>query len=321
MVPSISNLPHPLLINGLNHILPPPSEEFEKEFAGILPEGKSIPSSWGVTRYYEFKPSSTPQSKVLLIHGGGTSAIGMAPLALKLSAAGNTVIAYDLWGHGGSSTPLTPHIPAILHFQILELLSHLRWASAHFIGFSMGGSITATFVSLYPHLVTSATIVAGAGLWRKSGRSWIEVFKQDGGWGREWIGRKTIIDFVEGHAPPREGWRERLREGKVDTEAVQKWQRDHHAGHEASIVSYWRYSGVFDQHESYRKLVGGSVEVLIILGEKDTVIEPVETRRELEGLGWKEEVVVVEGATHEIARSHVKEIADLTEKFWSCLKK
>jgi pimeloyl-ACP methyl ester carboxylesterase len=94
-------LPTPLLINGLNHIPPPSVEAFEIEFAGILPEGKSPPASWGVTRLYDFSPDADDSvRRVLLIYGAGTSSVGMAPLALRLKPSGSHVVIFDLWGHG-----------------------------------------------------------------------------------------------------------------------------------------------------------------------------------------------------------------------------
>ena len=112
------SLPHPLLIDGLSYIPPPPAKAFEAEFTGILPPGKDIQSSWGITHYYDFSPDASPDArKVLLIHGVGTSAIGMAPLAHQLAALGARVVTYDLWGHGNSSTPLATHTPALMHAQ------------------------------------------------------------------------------------------------------------------------------------------------------------------------------------------------------------
>jgi len=162
-----STLPVPVIINGRNHIPPPSVEAFETEFAGILPEGNNLPSSWGVTIFYDFSPDAKESARrVLLIHGVGTSGIGMAPLALRLKETGNHVI-YDLWGYGLSSTPLTAHVPAIFHIQILELLSYLKWSKAHLLGFSGDGAIAATFVALHPQCAESLILAAPAG-WKRS---------------------------------------------------------------------------------------------------------------------------------------------------------
>jgi hypothetical protein len=57
------SLPYPLLVGGLNHIPAPPVESFDAEFAGNLPKGISLPTSWGVTQFYDSIP------KLQLQHG------------------------------------------------------------------------------------------------------------------------------------------------------------------------------------------------------------------------------------------------------------
>ena len=315
-------LPHPMLLHGLNHIPPPPISSFDSLFGGYLPPGTSIPSSWGTTRYYDFAPNSPPEARrVVLIHGGGTCAIGMAPLAFKLTEAGSHVVIYDLWGHGLSSTPLEAHTPALLHAQLLELLAHLGWTRVHLLGFSIGGSIATTFAARHADVVESLIIVAGAGLWKKSDRGWWEGLVIDGGWGLEGMSRRKIVDIVEGgNSQVKPGWKERMLKGEFDPVPVVKWERETHKGHEASVVSIFRYT-VYDQHEEYRKLVSGGIPIIVILAEQDPVIEPEPTKSELVKLGWEGKVTTVDGANHEIVRSHPQEVADLASEMWGSLEK
>lgn len=70
-----------------------------------------------------------------------------------------------------------------MHAQLLELLSYLRWPSAHIIGFSIGGSIAATFTALYPHMAETLTLISPAGLLRKADRGWWEKLSMDGYFG------------------------------------------------------------------------------------------------------------------------------------------
>jgi pimeloyl-ACP methyl ester carboxylesterase len=312
-----------MLLNGLNHIPPPSVAEFDSVFGGYLPQGASLPSSWGLTRYYDFAPNAPPSARrVVLLHGGGTCAIGMAPLAFKLTEAGNHVVIYDLWGHGLSSTPLEPHTPALMHAQLLELLVHLGWSKVHLLGFSMGGSMVTTFTAKHSDVVESLTIVAGLGLLRKSERGWWDALIMDGGWGLEGMSRRKIMSFVNGsNLQVNPDWKEKLLKGEVDTAPILKWERETHKGHVASTVSMFRYTGVYDQHEEYRKLATGDVPVLVVLGEKDHVIEAEYTRSELLKLGWKGEIKVVEGATHELPRSHPQEVAEHAGKMWGSLEK
>lgn len=316
---SIPTLPSPVSQNGLNNIPPPSPELFDSEFGGLLPPGITIPSSWGLIRYYIFTPTSTPTGRnIILIHGGGTPALGLASLAHALASKGENVVAYDLWGHGCSSTPLAPQTSALFHHQLLELLSDLQWTSAHTIGYSLGGSIVATFAATHPKAVVSLVLVAPAGLVRKSDRSWWDAFIEDGGRGREWLAQRKIIDAIEGlNAKPQEGWKERLKNGEVDGVAVETWERENHAGHVANIVGTFRHGGVFDMHEAYGVLAKSEVRKLVVLGGADDFFREEMMRRELEGVGWKEEVKVVEGAGHGVARTHVGEVVKILEDFWS----
>jgi pimeloyl-ACP methyl ester carboxylesterase len=319
MASSAPILPHPPSKNGLNHIPAPSADSFDAEFGGLLPPGTTIPSSWGSIRYYAFTPSSPPTGRnLILIHVGGTPALGLAPLALALAGKGENVVAYDSWGHGLSSTPLAPHTPALYHHQLLELLSHLQWTSAHILGFSLGGSIAASFTVTHPKAVDSLVLVAPAGLLKKSDRSLFDAFIEDGGWGREWLARRKIIDAIERlDAKPQEGWRERLKKGEVNTVSIETWEREFHKGHVASIVGAFRDGGVFDMHEVYRLLGKNEIRTLVVLGDKNGVFGKAMMTRELEGVGWKKEVKVVERAGHEIVRSHVGEVVKIVGEFWS----
>lgn len=242
----------------------------------------------------------------------------MVALANLLTKAGNHVVTYDLYGHGNSSTPLTTHTAALMHAQVFEVLSYIGWSKAHFIGFSMGGAIVATLAATHPHLVESAALVAGAGLLLKSS-SWFENFKMNGGWGREWLAHRTVMELVEGNPPIKADWRERLAKGEFDTAPVKKWQRENHHGHQLSIVSLYRHGVVFGAQKSFKKLGESKIKVLVILGEKDDVVEAESTKEELMKLGWKGKIEVVGNADHEMVRSHAKEVMGLIDRFWEDL--
>ncbi|KAH7356477.1 Alpha/Beta hydrolase protein [Rhexocercosporidium sp. MPI-PUGE-AT-0058] len=223
----------------------------------------------GTTRFYNFSPNSPASARrVIMLYGGGTPALGFTSLARQLTESGNHVVTYDLWGHGLSSTPLKAHTPALMHVQLLELLSYLRWSSAHIIGFSIGGSIAATFTAFHPHVAESLTLISPAGLLRKADRGWWE---------------KLIMFFINGgrDTQPEPGWEERVKKGEMDGVAVETWQRENHGGHVASLVSMWNYAGVYDQHDSYKLLAESGVEILVLVGSEDGVFPEGMLRREL----------------------------------------
>jgi hypothetical protein len=124
----MASTPTILLINGLNFIPSPSITTFETEFAGILPQGTSIPSSWCVTGFYDFSPDASSSSRrANLVHEIGTSYIGRNG-ASRTQAQTNWKSRDKLrsLGHVLSSTPLTAHVSAIFHTQLLELLSYLK---------------------------------------------------------------------------------------------------------------------------------------------------------------------------------------------------
>jgi pimeloyl-ACP methyl ester carboxylesterase len=205
-----------------------------------------------------------------------------------------------------------------MHAQLLELLAYLGWSRVNLLGFSMGGSIAATFTACHPEVVESLILVAHGGLWRKAERGWWDGLIIDGGWGLEWLSVPRILDNIEGKPTPKPDWKERWIKGEASPAAVVKWQREEHRGHVAGVVSMWRHL-LYDQHVEFGKLVGSAVKVLVVLGELDPVIETEATKRALEALGWKEKIEVIGGGTHEVVRSHAQEVADLAGELWESL--
>jgi pimeloyl-ACP methyl ester carboxylesterase len=130
------------------------------------------------------------------------------------------------------------------------------------------------------------------------------------------------MTFVNGSNPQvKPDLKERVLKGEVDTVAVEKWERETHKGHVASLVSMFRHGGVYDGHDAYKMLANKGVNVLVILGEKDGVIEAGPTEKELLKLGWTGEIKVIEGATHEIIRTHAGDVVGLVKPFWESLAK
>lgn len=331
-ITNIPVIPHPTHSSGERSILPPSAEDFNAFFGGVLPPAQTVKSYWGVTTYYLIQPShpspstSEPPRHVVLIHGVGTPAIGLLPLATRLAADSipTTVLIYDNWGHGLSSTPVATHSAGLFHVQILHLLSHLEWPRAHFLGFSLGGIIAASFARYHPSLVESLVLVAPGGLLRKSNLSAWERFVIWGGWGWGWesISTRKVYGMI-GPGPVEEGWEKKFKEKGLDAvprEAVQVWEREKHAGHVASMISSFRYAGVYDSHDIYENIAKGGLATLTLLGEKDNFFEADYTQNELRSLGWKGRIHVVNGVGHGVVAEKVKEVEELVLAFWRNLE-
>ena len=129
------------------------------------------------------------------------------------------------------------------------------------------------------------------------------------------------MSYITGPDPePKPGWKERLKEGEVDITAVENFNKANHVGYFMSVVSASVYGGVMDQHELFGLLPTSGVDVLVVLAEKDTIIDPEETRRELEELKWNGGLETIAGAEHSLARVNAKEVAAFAIKFWDGLK-
>ncbi|CAM1509529.1 Fc.00g032680.m01.CDS01 [Cosmosporella sp. VM-42] len=324
-------LPHPAQISGQNSIPPPSADDFNTVFGGVLPPAQTLTSYWGLTTYYLIQPShpspSTTEAPrhVVLIHGLGTPAIGLLPLAICLAASSTptTVLIYDNWGHGLSSTPAAAHVPGLFHSQILHLLSHLEWPHAHFLGYSLGGIIAASFAKYHASLVQSLVLVAPAGLLRKSNESAWTRFMVWGGWG--WVWESISARFIFGWVGPglvEEGWEKKFKEKGLEAvprEAVQIWEKEKHPGHVASLVSSFRYGGVYESHGTYENIAKSEIKTLTLLGEHDGLFEAEYMKKELVSLGWRGKVQVINGAGHGVIAEKMKEVEESMLEFWNSL--
>jgi len=62
-----------------------------------------------------------------------------------------------------------------------------------------------------------------------------------GGCGLHWLLRRSVLGFViDFKSKPKEDWKERLQKGQLYLVAVQFWEREHHGGHEKSVINTLR---------------------------------------------------------------------------------
>lgn len=307
-------------------IEPPQEADFTAAFGTLLPPVEIISSMWGSTAMYSMPgqvstAESSSAERAIFVHGVGTPALGLLPLAKQIQALNPSmhIVLYDLWGHGLSSTPMATHELALFHYQLLNLFTHLGWTSAHLVGFSFGGSVSTSFTALHPTLVESLTLLAPVGLLPRS-NSWWKKRLELGGWGIESISQRHILNFINGGPLViEEGLEERVRNGVVDSAAIQAWLRANHKGHIASVVSVVRYGGISGLEESYAQVARIQAKALIVLGETDGFIIPHEFKRSLEGVGWTADVVVIPETGHSLIREKAVEVATYVTKFWESL--
>jgi pimeloyl-ACP methyl ester carboxylesterase len=300
--------------------IPGPSEEsFTSTFGTLLPPAQYLTTNNGKAAYYLIPPSSSSGSdtkspeRVLFIHGVQTPALGMLPLARKLHASFPSAhfALMDLWGHGLSDTPVTPHESGLFHGLIDTLLDHLEWPSAHLVGFSFGASLTAGYVATRATRVQSYTLIAPAGLIKSASFTVAEQAHFRHGCDED-AAQKWVVSWLEGgELTVPADWKERIAKGEVVAESLRAWQTHNHSGHTASVVAIVRDGGVMDNQKSFGKAVATAVPSIVVLGEKDDL----STEQELRHLGFKN-VFVVPGAGHGVVRERVPEVAGFISEFW-----
>ncbi|PTB64962.1 alpha/beta-hydrolase [Trichoderma citrinoviride] len=320
-------LPRPgALASETPRIISAPSERaFVTAFGQLLPQASFLQTKNGRIAFYALPTSpitaeqaTNPVTRVLFVHGIQTCAIGLQPLASTLSARFPSAkcVLVDLWGHGLTDTPFVPHDAALAHDLLESVMVHIGWEDAHFVGFSLGGSLTASFAAARPERVASLTLVAPAGFVRQGQFDEVQRSYLRGGEGLEVQAKAWILDFLEGGdlvVPP--DWKERVERGEVVAEAVRQWQMEHHEGHVASVVALFRDAGVLDNDEEFAKATKTGIKNLCILGQLDGIVN----EHDLHSIGMQNTVLVPQ-AGHAVVREKVPEVAGLIEDFWKKLE-
>lgn len=302
-------------------IAAPKEADFVSTFGQLLPPASYLLTEYGKVAYYSIPPASpasdNPISRVLMVHGAQTCAIGLQPLAKSLSARfpHAQIVLVDLWGHGLTDAPVTQYKPSLFHYLLEALMAQLSWDKAHFIGFSFGGSTIATFAATRPHLISSLVLVAPVGLLCMSDFT-IEQQK----WFRGETSvpaeeaQKQLMNWLEGGPliVPAD-WKEAVANGELVAQAVKDWQMVNHEGHAASVIAFFD-AGAMNMHEEFRKTAAAGLKCLGVLGGADSLC----TVSDLEDVGFKN-VVAIEGAGHNLVREQVPEVTRFVEEFWRAL--
>ncbi|KAI1147708.1 alpha/beta-hydrolase [Nemania diffusa] len=310
------NLPRRLARENKNAIAAPSYESFTSRFGDAFPKPQFLESDLGTTAVYELPPPSGQSRRhVLMLHGLGTPALGLLSLARELQALDPDahVVLFDFWGHGLSSTPLIAHAPHIFHLQILQVLAFMQWPSAHMLGYSFGGSILTKFAVYYPQAVSSAAILAPAGILTR------DLFDErmqellDDPTGREPETLECVFSFLEGGllVVPTD-WQERTRRGEAVAEAFRQWELEEHAGYPHSVLSIFIEGNVYGGEDHFRRFAQLPFKKVAVLAELD----PVCRKGQLIDLGF-DTVEVIPQTSHAVVRSHPGEVARVVYEMWT----
>ena len=133
-------------------------------------DGSFITLTDGVTHYELGGPENG--QPVVLVHGFSTPYFIFDTTFEFLVISGFRVLRYDLIGRGYSDRP---HVDYNIHLfvrQLKDLLDTLGLKQVTLVGLSMGGSITAAFISENPDYVSKVVLIDPAGANRLA-YSWI----------------------------------------------------------------------------------------------------------------------------------------------------
>jgi pimeloyl-ACP methyl ester carboxylesterase len=224
--------------------------------------------------YYEEQGSGTP---VLVLPGFAGSIEEFSGLRDALVAAGYRVIAADLPGSGRSEPQ--PRTYTATYFEddagsFAALLEHLATGPAHLMGFSDGGDISLLMAALTPGVARSVVSWGAAG-----------VLNDPSGQLRE-----AMYNVVDHPIPPLQQFRDYLVStyGEANARAMTQ-----------SVVGALNDIIAAGGELSRSKAGNITCPVLLIAGEHD-IFAPPELLSELAARIGKEEVLVAEGAEHNV---------------------
>ncbi|PKA17941.1 alpha/beta fold hydrolase [Leptospira haakeii] len=124
--------------------------------SGVSGQFAELPLGW---THFEL---SGPEkgNLVVLVHGFSTPYFIWDPVQKSLTDAGYRVLRFDLYGRGYSDRPDTVYNLDLFVTQISDLLNFLHINdSFDIMGLSMGGPITAHYVSKYPDRIKKVVLV------------------------------------------------------------------------------------------------------------------------------------------------------------------
>ncbi|KAF3909257.1 hypothetical protein ABW20_dc0105727 [Dactylellina cionopaga] len=206
------------------------------------------------------------------------------------------------------------------------------------LGYSLGGGITVSFASQFPHLVSSVAVVSSAGLlpysiapfgMKCSLHPWVPV----------WLADKLLTTKLKGEEEAPSDMNDvadtvaikrAVGTEPVDIFSVIRWQNRHHKGFMNGYVNSMRNAPIFDRVEEWREIgrllrdgafagqsgkKGG--KMLVLYGDKDDITPPMLLDRVIDCVGEEQvKSAIVEGGGHEIiVYQWDRVLRELTE-FW-----
>ncbi len=254
----------------------------------------------GVTYYRWFGPTRGPV--IVAIHGLTTPSVAFAEMAEGLSALGYRVLTYDLFGRGWSDAPKGAQTEEFFHQQLNDmLLDQGVTDNLTLIGYSMGGSIAATFAAAQPDRMSRVILLASAGI--QANETGFDRFCRTTPFLGDWLflalgGRRLAGAFEAEHSNSQ--WPE--------VAAAQRAELARQ-GYLPSVLSSRRGMLSDQTEEAHRALGRAGVPVVGVWGDTDPVI-PLSALGQLTQWNRATMQEVIEGADHALPYSHAQAVVD-----------
>ncbi|UJR26603.1 hypothetical protein I4U23_007923 [Adineta vaga] len=220
---------------------------------------------------------------------------------------------FDLYGRGWSDAPDIPMNVDLFVSQLAELLSALELSHMKYnlYGVSMGGYIVQRFTELYPSKVSKLILCCSVGLNNpKPAPILMSILSIP-------IFGPLVFKIVmqRGDSP-----RIRSQWAYPDSDKYKQYLNlflqtcQQHAGYLRSLLSTILYLDFESALKSIEKINQLNIPILIIWGDKDTLI-PVENAYQYNRSYKNSSLIIVPGANHSLLIEHSKEAIDAIKTF------
>ena len=245
----------------------------------------------GFRMYYETHGGGDP---LLLINGLGSDhtewLFQLSELARRF-----LVVVFDNRGAGGSDTPPGPYFTAQMADDAAALLTHLGAGRAHVLGVSLGGMIAQEVALRHPDrvrkLLLACTAPGGEGSVRPPPEVLKHFVRSPGGDPEEEIRRVLPFLYTEGYLRDHP---EEIEEFVRRRLAVPVSAEGHAAQLSAAVT-----------HSAWDRLTTIGAPTMVIAGDGDKVVPPVNSRRIAQRIPGAK-LVILPGAPHRLFAENAK---------------
>jgi pimeloyl-ACP methyl ester carboxylesterase len=226
-------------------------------------DGSFVALADGVTHYELAGPESGKPA--VLVHGFSTPYFIFDNTFDFLVNSGFRVLRYDLMGRGYSDRPRVDYNIHLFVSQLKGLLDTLGLKHINLVGLSMGGAITASFVSEHPDYVSKYVLIDPAGAKQVSLPWFLEALKMPiiGELALGLLGSATMLKSIASDF--------------FDPESVKHFQAQYkvqmqYKGFKRAILSTMRNNMLESFYETYAHVGRLQKPTLLFWGMKDTTV-------------------------------------------------